>query len=80
MDFSQFSPDVEHPGWRLKAAGPEAQRRQAILFRSCPQQRELTMFSNIGFFRRMGPGAMPLVQVHEGRTGPRFVVLLLIHP
>ncbi len=29
--FSRISPDALHPGWRLKAAGPEAQRRQAWL-------------------------------------------------
>ena len=30
-EYSRLSPDAQHPGWRLSAAGPEAQSHQAGL-------------------------------------------------
>ena len=70
-----LSPDALHPGWRPKDAGPEAQRHQARFPRSSKLQRETSWFYHSSIIRYCGSrGIIPLVQVHEGRIGPRSVM------
>ena len=56
-DFPWLSPDALHPGWRLSAAGPEAQRRQDGLPRSLPLMREPTWILNTSYIRYRSPEA-----------------------
>ena len=75
-----LSPDAKHPGWRLRRRA----RSTMIPIQSSaflPASAGTKLFSNSSSLRYCGSrGIIPLVQVHEGRTGPRFVVTLCNKP
>ena len=54
----RLSPDAKHPGWRLSAAGPEAQRRLDWPF-SQSISGKLSFFPVALFPQEQGPGRSP---------------------
>ena len=69
----RLSPDALHPGWRLSAAGPEAQRREDWLPRFLQATAGTTFFYPPSIFRYcgsrvlstlVGRGQSPTVLIH----------------
>ena len=67
-NFSGLSPDAKHPGWRLSVAGP-ARRFATVPPIFCRNQ--LIFYTQASSASAGSRGIITLVQVHEGRIGPR---------